>query len=102
MKQFDRRQAGDGWVGVSTMSNTDTVIEDRNKTAFDWCKDGDTKHLLHYLKTTKTNVNKQDENVRKYHMLCTIAREPSAVEEIWFTDVNICNFLMELLIFLRE
>uniref|UniRef100_A0A8W8LEV6 Acyl-CoA-binding domain-containing protein 6 n=1 Tax=Magallana gigas TaxID=29159 RepID=A0A8W8LEV6_MAGGI len=59
---FDRRQAGDGWVGVSTMSNTDTVIEDRNKTAFDWCKDGDTKHLLHYLKTTKTNVNKQDEN----------------------------------------
>ncbi|XP_011443577.3 acyl-CoA-binding domain-containing protein 6-like isoform X1 [Crassostrea angulata] len=60
--QFDRRQAGDGWVGVSTMSNTDTVIEDRNKTAFDWCKDGDTKHLLHYLKTTKTNVNKQDEN----------------------------------------
>lgn len=93
MKQFDRRQAGDGWVGVSTMSNTDTVIEDRNKTAFDWCKDGDTKHLLHYLKTTKTNVNKQDENVRKYHMLCTIAREPSAFEEIWCTDVNICNFL---------
>lgn len=69
MKQFDRRQAGDGWVGVSTMSNTDTVIEDRNKTAFDWCKDGDTKHLLHYLKTTKTNVNKQDENVRKYHVV---------------------------------
>ncbi|XP_056011164.1 acyl-CoA-binding domain-containing protein 6-like isoform X2 [Ostrea edulis] len=55
-KQLDR------WVGVSTMSNTDTVIEDEKKTAFDWCKEGNTSHLVRYLKNTKTDVNIQDEN----------------------------------------
>lgn len=102
MKQFDRRQVGDGWVGVSIMFNIDIVIEDRNKTVFDWCKDGDIKYLLYYLKIIKINVNKQDENVRKYYMLCIIVRELLVVEEIWCIDVNICNFLMEFLIFFRE
>uniref|UniRef100_K1R4E8 Acyl-CoA-binding domain-containing protein 6 n=1 Tax=Magallana gigas TaxID=29159 RepID=K1R4E8_MAGGI len=91
--QFDRRQAGDGWVGVSTMSNTDTVIEDRNKTAFDWCKDGDTKHLLHYLKTTKTNVNKQDENgMTLLHWTCDRAvscEHQDIVERLLKTSINL-------------
>ena len=61
--KFDQRQQGDGWVAVSTMSRTDTEIDDRNKTAFDWCKDGDVPQLLQYLEETKTNINNQDDNV---------------------------------------
>ncbi|XP_061188342.1 acyl-CoA-binding domain-containing protein 6-like [Saccostrea echinata] len=58
----DKKQQGDGWVAVSTLSNTESVIKDENKTAFDWCKDGDTSHLLQYLKKSKTDVNSKDEN----------------------------------------
>jgi hypothetical protein len=53
------------------MSNTDAVIEDEKKTAFDWCKEGNTSHLVQYLKNTQTDVNIQDENVRKIlHSSC--------------------------------
>ncbi|KAL4219040.1 acyl-CoA binding domain-containing protein 6 [Mactra antiquata] len=48
-------------VAVSTMMNPDDVIDDELKTIFDWCKDGNTKHVSRLLNHSDVNVDEKDE-----------------------------------------
>jgi hypothetical protein len=53
-------------VAVSTMMNTDKNIDDKLKTIFDWCKDGDTKRVSQILDNNNVNVDEKDSEVCSY------------------------------------
>ncbi|XP_060567130.1 acyl-CoA-binding domain-containing protein 6-like [Ruditapes philippinarum] len=58
-------------VAVSTMMNTDKNIDDRLKTIFDWCKDGDTKRVSKILDNNNVNVDEKDsEGMVLLHWAC--------------------------------
>lgn len=50
-------------VAVSTMVNPDAVIDDELKTVFDWCKDGNTKHVARLLTDNSINIDEKDSEV---------------------------------------
>ncbi|XP_033642937.1 acyl-CoA-binding domain-containing protein 6-like [Asterias rubens] len=48
-------------VGVSTMCRAEEDVSDVNKTAFDWCKDGNPEQMKYLLDTGKAGINEIDE-----------------------------------------
>ena len=53
-------------VTVSTLYNAeyeaDCKIKDEDKTAFDWCKEGNVKEMTKILEKSKTGANVKDES----------------------------------------
>jgi hypothetical protein len=60
------------WKGVtvSTLYNAeyeaDCKIKDEDKTAFDWCKEGNVKEMTKILEKSKTGANVKDDQVYRY------------------------------------
>ena len=59
----NHQSAGGSWVSVSTMQNTDAVIEDENKTCFDWCKEGNVQQMTALLRKGAMSINTPDDTV---------------------------------------
>ncbi|CAC5402111.1 Acyl-CoA-binding domain-containing protein 6 [Mytilus coruscus] len=49
------------WVSVSIMSNTDPELDNKNKTVFDWCKEGDVNQLSRILQSENIDINGLDD-----------------------------------------
>ena len=59
---------------VSTLYNAeyeaDCKIKDEDKTAFDWCKEGNVKEMTKIIEKSKTGANVKDDQV--YHRICSV------------------------------
>lgn len=65
MDTIDDKQStgGSSWVSVSTMSNTDSELDNQNKTVFDWCKEGDINQMSRILQSENIDINGLDDAV---------------------------------------
>ena len=66
---FQEKSSDNGTMGVSvsTLYNADyekdCKIRDQDKTAFDWCKEGNIKEMTKILEKTKIEANVKDDQV---------------------------------------
>ncbi|XP_019618982.1 PREDICTED: acyl-CoA-binding domain-containing protein 6-like [Branchiostoma belcheri] len=74
---------------VSTMSFEEEYISDKNKTVFDWCKEGNTKQMARLLSNGDVDINQQDaEGLSLLHWACDRGHE-DVVRELLQHKANI-------------
>jgi len=63
--EWEGKEAKDptsGWISVSCPTTTDVDVEDGDKTAFDWVKEGDTDKLFKCVKEESSVLKEKDED----------------------------------------
>lgn len=51
------RSGSSGWVAVSCLSNTDEYVDDKDKTIFDWVKEGNSEKVYEFAQKSSADSN---------------------------------------------